>query len=169
MIAGRLALTVAAIAAAGIALHDANTSQLHAVVLSYQLAAKGTVINQPDPVTAQRLAVGAWSVFPCSQIDSVMTTLLTEQQENETLLASSSGVNGVAFSPDGSLLASADADGIIQLWNPATGQPSPESGVLPAAPAGEAARSEHAYGGPTGRRCCTFLLYCLFDLFEFRF
>jgi WD40 repeat protein len=37
-------------------------------------------------------------------------------------------VNGVAFSPDGSLLASADADGIIQLWNSATGQPSPNSG-----------------------------------------
>jgi hypothetical protein len=38
--------------------------------------------------------------------------------------------------------------------------------VLPAATAGAHARSEHTYGDPTGRRCCTFLLYCLFDLFE---
>jgi WD40 repeat protein len=31
-------------------------------------------------------------------------------------------VTGVAFSPDGNLLATADADGTIRLWNLATGQ-----------------------------------------------
>jgi WD40 repeat protein len=31
-------------------------------------------------------------------------------------------VNGVAFSPDGTLLASADGNGNVQLWNTATGQ-----------------------------------------------
>ena len=32
------------------------------------------------------------------------------------------GMNAVAFSPDGKPLASADGNGTVRLWNPATGQ-----------------------------------------------
>ena len=33
------------------------------------------------------------------------------------------GVNAVAFSPDGKLLAAAQANGYVRLWNPVTGRP----------------------------------------------
>ena len=89
--------------------------------------------------------------------------------------ATVTGRNGLPGGPGG--------DAVTRVTGPmtgrfaqVTGQPTPvqrlESAVLPAAlarEAGEHARFEHTYGGPLGRRCCTFLLYCLFDLFEFRF
>jgi WD40 repeat protein len=52
-----------------------------------------------------------------------VTALLTEQQQSGVMFADPTAVSQVAFSRDGKLLASADNDGTVRLWNPATGQP----------------------------------------------
>jgi len=136
VIAGLLALTLTALTAAGIAARNAATaarnaasaSHQHAIALSRQLAAESLNIDGTDPVTARRLAVAAWAVYPTSQADSAITTLLAEQQQQSMLPAGApipthtgpnGGVFAVAFNRSGTLLVSADGDGTVRLWNPA--------------------------------------------------
>jgi WD40 repeat protein/transcriptional regulator with XRE-family HTH domain len=132
VIAGLLALTVIAVSAAGIAVRDAadasrqaaSTARQHAIALSRQLAAESLAADSGNPLTARRLAVAAWRVFPTSQAGSVLASLLMEQQQRGILPGdpANSGVSAVAFSPDGKLLAAGYGDGYVRLWDPVTGQ-----------------------------------------------
>ena len=128
--AGLVALTLAAGGAAGAAVHNAgNADRQHAVALSRQLAADSQAIDSAAPVTARQLAVAAWRVSPTSQAHAAMQAGLIEQQEHGMLPVTSrailTGPVGLAYSPGGTLLATAGGDSsTIQLWNPSTGQPA---------------------------------------------
>src|SRR5580693_6369199 len=150
VLASLLALTVIAASGAGIAVRDAatasrqaaNASRQHAIALSRELATESQAADSVSPLTARRLAVAAWRVFPTSQAGSVLASLLMEQQQRGVLPGdpatyfgpANPGVQQTAFSPDGKLLAAADGDGYVRLWNPATRQAV--GAPLPADPGG---------------------------------
>ena len=141
VIAGLLALTVIAVSAAGIAVRAAasasrqaaSASRQHAIALSRQLAAESLAADPASPFTARRLAVAAWRVFPTDQAGSVLASLLMEQQQEGILPGDPAnlGVNAVAFSPDGKLLATAQATAMCGCGIRPPGSPW----ALPSSPA----------------------------------
>ena len=97
------------------------------VALSRQLTAEALSLNATDPYAARQLSAAAWTLSPTDEVGQGAATLLNGQAG--TLIAPDDIAPGdgeparsVAFNSAGTILATADGDGTVRLWDPTTQQ-----------------------------------------------
>ncbi|MBO3747215.1 PD40 domain-containing protein [Streptosporangiaceae bacterium NEAU-GS5] len=89
--------------------------------LSRQLAAQSESVGDADIQLSRRLSTAAWRLAPTEEARLSMLRAFV-RPERATLTGHHAPVRAIAFSPDGSRLATTADDGTALLWDAATGR-----------------------------------------------
>ncbi|NJP92377.1 hypothetical protein HCN51_23390 [Nonomuraea sp. FMUSA5-5] len=117
-VAGLAMVSVLALAAAAIAVNAADEAgRQRRVALSRQLAAQSEVTG--DVALSSVLAVAAWNLAQTDEARNRLLSAATSTGRGK-LTGHTRGVTSLAFSADGSTVATGGADGTARLWDTAT-------------------------------------------------
>jgi WD40 repeat protein len=123
IIAFLVVLVVGFASAAFLAIRNSQeTASERDVAVSGQLAAQSEELGDTNPVLSKLLSVAAWRLDPSDPAASY-AMLAAGALPGINVLPAGSKVYTVAFSPDGKVVACGAENGMIWLWNVATGQP----------------------------------------------
>jgi WD40 repeat protein len=102
-----------------------NATQQRDAAVSSQLISQSETLGDNDPTVARLESLAAWRIHPSDDARYAMLTsaALPSIDGIATLAGHTESVDSVAFSPDGTTVASGSFDGTVRLWEVATHRP----------------------------------------------
>jgi WD40 repeat protein len=124
LIALLTALVLGLAAATVVAIHASQqVARQRDIAISGLLISQSQQLRNANPTLSRLLSVAAWRIDPSSAARYAMLAAAAARPGMAVLTSHGGAVTSVAFSQDGTILATGNADGTVRLWNAATHRP----------------------------------------------